>query len=99
MFEITANATLEGRKLHVTASGSTNAHGFKAETNTVGATLVVTIRLTDPVKNNPNCACSGCGCKKPNPASGLDTTLDVPEGVTKVVVKAPLCDTIELDVA
>lgn len=96
MFEITTNATLNGRKLHVTATGSTNAHGFKADTAVAGTTMIVTITLTDPVKNDPNCGCSGCGCPTPNPASGIDTTIDVPEGVTDIVVQAPLCDNINL---
>ena len=98
MFEITLNAKLEGRTLTVQASGSTNAHGFTYETTQLGETLVVQVRLTKPVKNDPDCACSGCGCATPNPKSALDDTIEVPEGVTRVTVKAPLCDTIDLTV-
>ena len=99
MFEITLNAKLaEGRKVLVQASGSTNAHGFTADVTQLGTTLMIQVRLTKPVKNDPNCGCSGCGCKTANPKSALDDTYDIPEGVTTVVVKAPLCDTIELPV-
>ena len=94
MFEITANASLTGRKLHVTASGSTNAHGFEAETEVHAGLMTVRIKLTKPVKNDPSCPCSGCGCATPNPESGIDTYIDVPAGVQRVIVTVPLEGTI-----
>ena len=94
MFEVNASAALNGRKLTLKASGTTNAHGFTFDRQEAGGLLTIKIKLTDPVKNDPSCKCATCGCTTPNAQSALNTTIDVPEGIQRIIVTAPLCGTV-----
>lgn len=80
MSETTANATLSGRLLHVTAGTMcrTGGYSFETEETVTGQTMVVTIKLNGP----PIGAMVTQAITHPT----LEATIPVPEGVTRVEV-------------
>lgn len=80
MSETTANATLEGRILNVTASALCRTGGYSFETTEQvnGSTMVVTIVFNRP----PLGAMVTQAINTPS----IEATIPVPEGVTRVEV-------------